>query len=456
MSRKWAYCTVRPFFRGLHYTGALDIMINMKMGRYYPPAKGDIMFIWTAVKNKLRKFIPVGRTYLDNKLNALNNRFKDLNNRFKELDKDVKRADKRQGKLLEDLRQEMRQNSRDQIKAIEELKKYIDQELQRRDDWGKRASEIARNAGDRPVWVLKCPAPEGPVKVRWGDYAYALSLKRYLDRQGIYTIVDTREDWDCEENADVVVALRGCHFYRPDRRNSKCLYIMWNISHPEMVTPEEYELYDVVCICSRRYAEEIAPKVKVPVFPLLQCTDTELFYPAEKQPETYENDYIFIGNSRGVARRCVVWAAADKLPLKIWGGGWTTILADNMDLIQDSEIENEKIPDIYRSSKATLNDHWKDMLDCHFVNNRIFDALACGLPVISDCCDELQEIFPDAVLYYNTKEDFDKCIETLENNYDEIRARAAAQWPMIREKFSFETRARELVEIVEKYGKKNQ
>ena len=166
------------------------------------------MFIWTAVKNKLRKFIPVGRTYLDNKLNALNNRFKDLNNRFKELDKDVKRADKRQGKLLEDLRQEMRQSSREQLKAIEELKQYIDQELRRRDDWGKRASEIARNAGDRHIWVLKCPAPEGPAKVRWGDYAYALSLKRYLDRLGIYTIVDTREDWDCEENADVVIALR--------------------------------------------------------------------------------------------------------------------------------------------------------------------------------------------------------------------------------------------------------
>ena len=218
------------------------------------------MFIWTAVKNKLRKFIPVGRTYLDNKLNALNNRFKDLNNRFKELDKDVKRADKRQGKLLEDLRQEMRQNSRDQIKAIEELKKYIDQELQRRDDWGKRASEIARNAGTVPYGSSSVRRRKGPVKVRWGDYAYALSLKRYLDRQGIYTIVDTREDWDCEENADVVVALRGCHFYRPDRRNSKCLYIMWNISHPEMVTPEEYELYDVVCICSRGMRRKLLPR----------------------------------------------------------------------------------------------------------------------------------------------------------------------------------------------------
>ena len=48
----------------------------------------------------------------------------------------------------------------------------------------------------------------------------------------------------------MVIALRGCHFYRPDRpATANVCYIMWNISHPEMVTPEEYELYDVVCIC---------------------------------------------------------------------------------------------------------------------------------------------------------------------------------------------------------------
>ena len=42
-----------------------------------------------------------------------------------------------------------------------------------------------------------------------------------------------------------------------------------------------------------------------------------------------------------------------------------------------------------------------DMLEYQFINNRIFDALACGLPVISDRCRELEEIFPDAVLYYD-------------------------------------------------------
>ena len=139
-------------------------------------------------------------------------------------------------------------------------------------------------------------------------------------------------------------------------------------------------------------------KVKVPCAPpFCSVRIRNFFILLEKEPETYENDYIFIGNSRGVAPPlCGMGPAEDKLPLKTLGeADGQRSWQGNMDLIQDSEIENEKIPDIYRLfSKATLNDHWKDMLDCHFVNNRIFDALACGLPVISDCCDELQEIFP--------------------------------------------------------------
>lgn len=392
------------------------------------------MGIWASIKNKLRRIVPVPRTYLDKKLG------------------DMEKENKRQSKVIGDLQKA----SLAQTKAIEELKAFIEQEFRRRDDWPVRNAQLHTEAAGRPLWVIKCPAPEGPVKVRWGDYAYAVTLKRYLDRLGVYTVVDTREDWGCEEDADVVLVLRGCHFYRPDRRNARCLYIMWNISHPEMITPEEYELYDVVCVSSNCYAKCLQEKVKVPVLPLLQCTDTELFYPAEESGDDQsavqaKGDYIFIGNSRGVARRCVIWSAQNQLPLKIWGSGWKAMLGQNKGMVQDTSIENSQIPDLYRSAKATLNDHWKDMLDYQFVNNRIFDALACGLPVISDYCEELKEIFPDAVLYYNNKEEFDDCIMQLETHYDEIKEKVAKQWPLIREQYSFEARARELLKIEEKY-----
>ena len=77
----------------------------------------------------------------------------------------------------------------------------------------------------------------------------------------------------------------------------------------------------------------------------------------------------------------------------------------------------------------------------------------CGLPVISDGCDEMKEIFPDAVLYYDTKEEFDACIKKVENDYEAVKAKALEQYGMIKKEYSFERRVEELLEIAEKYKK---
>lgn len=406
------------------------------------------------IKKALRRFVPTSRTYADKK-------FKDLTGTMKKQFQEQNKVLETQRGILEKQRKELenqrklldelRRNDKEQLKAIANLKQFIDQELKRRDGWGGRAAEVSRLAKGKPVWVIKCPAPEDDSKIRWGDYPFALTLKRELEKRGVYVAVDTRKDWGCESGADVVLVLRGCLNYRPDRRNTKCLYIMWNISHPDMVMKEEYELYDVVCVGSRHYADKLKEELSVPVLPLLQCTDTELFYPSEKEPADYKWDYIFIGNSRGVARSCVMWAIEDHLPLRMWGSGWNTILKDHMDLFEAPFIENSQIPDLYRSAKVTLNDHWDDMREKQFVNNRIFDALACGLPVISDVCDELREIFPDAVLYYSNQEEFRDCVRQIETDYGEIKRRVLQQQRLIKEQFSFAARAEELLQIAEKY-----
>ena len=123
-----------------------------------------------------------------------------------------------------------------------------------------------------------------------------------------------------------------------------------------------------------------------------------------------------------------------------------------MDLFEAPFIENSQIPDLYRAAKVTLNDHWDDMREKQFVNNRIFDALACGLPVITDTCEELRELFPDAVLHYETREEFDECVRRMEQDYEAIRAKVREQWPLIQEKYSFGARSEQLMEIAGKYG----
>lgn len=397
------------------------------------------------IKKTLRKIVPTSRTYADKK-------FGDINRALMGQLKEQQKVIQEQKRMLQDSKKmlnELRRNIAVQNKLLGELKLDMYQEFERRDNWAVRAAENKRMAAGRSVWVIKCPAPGDASKVRWGDYPFAVTLKRELEALGVYAVVDTREDWSCEEGADVVLVLRGCHFYRPDRRNTGCLYIMWNISHPAEVTPEEYQLYDVVCVGSRHYAKKIQEKVTVPVFPLLQCTDTKLFYPPKE--ERYDREYIFIGNSRGIARKSVMWSIQDDLPLCIWGSGWNTILKYHMDLIEAPFIENSQIPELYRTSKVALNDHWDDMREMQFVNNRIFDSLACGLPVISDTCEELRDIFPEAVLHYSNKEEFRECVRQIEENYGEVKQRVLEQWDLIKEQYSFEARARELVEIAEKY-----
>lgn len=453
------------------------------------------------LKKFLRKIIPVSRSYLDRKIDSSAKKLSQLEenniqsaqkqteknltgklNHIAEQNRDLmasvskqddilqthcdmlqKQMDNKfeqQHKMLEQQKKMLEQQKKmldadwDYLRVIrwEEFKKlqeHLDQELARRDDWGPRAEQFRMEAGERPWWIIKCPSPEDDSKVKWGDYHFARSLSRYLERLGIYVTLDTREDWACEAQADVVVVLRGCRFYRPDRRSKKTIYVMWNISHPAEITTAEYELYDAVCVSSSWYAKELKKQIKVPVYELLQCTDTELFYPEKYNPEHIVNDFIFIGNSRGVARNCVLWAIEDNLPFKMWGGGWDRILKDHMDIIVAPSIENESIPDLYRSSKVTLNDHWPDMLEKQFINNRIFDALACGLPVISDKCDDLVRIFPDSVLYYSNKEEFDYCVKQLETDYDNIRKRVETQWPLIKNQFSFEARAKQLIAIAE-------
>lgn len=402
----------------------------------------------TGIKKLLRRFVPASRTYLDKKMKDVQT---DMLKQMRQQQEEILKAQKRLFADQKRMLQFLQKKDEEQMKAIQGVKVYVDQELRRRDAWEVCAEETRRLAKGRPVWVIKCPAPEDESKVKWGDYPFALALKRCLEQLNCYVLLDAREDWGCEEGADVVVALRGQYFYRPDRRNKKCLYIMWNISHPDLVTKEEYELFDVVCVGSRHYAEQLAEKLSVPVFPLLQCTDTSVFYPPREKRSAYRWDYIFIGNSRGVARSCVMWAVEEKLPIRMWGSGWDKILPDHMNLFEAPFIENGEIPDLYRSAKVTLNDHWGDMLEKQFVNNRIFDALACGLPVISDTSQELRDIFPEAVLHYSNKEEFRECVRQIEENYDEVKQRVLEQWDLIKEQYSFEARARELVEIAEKY-----
>lgn len=310
-------------------------------------------------------------------------------------------------------------------------------------------------ADGKEIWVIKAGFPNEPVKKLWSEYAFSNSLKKYLERLGVCVFIESYDEWHGDDTADVVVVLRGHKEYFPVRKNKNCIYIMWNLSHPSTITDEEYNSYDMVCIGSEIYAKKIEKRLRVPVRVLPMCADTEIFYPDSEEKEEKKYDWVFVGNSRYVKRKSVVWSIAHGIPLKIWGANWEKVLPESAEHVVAENIPNDELPKLYRNAKVTVDDHYEDMALYGFINTRIIEALSCGLPVISDYSEALDRMFGDAVLSYRNENEFVEQTKKIFEDYDTVKKKTKELCPVIRKEYSFEARAGQIKsfsEEIREYG----
>ena len=296
-------------------------------------------------------------------------------------------------------------------------------------------------------WLIKNPAPAGARMKMWGDYHFGRHLSKQLEELGQEVQSDYHGKWKGERRADVTLVLRGKH---PCREGLSGLKVLWIISHPETVSREECAGYDLVFAASARHAGQLALQLGVPVAPLLQCADTGHFKATKKPADRPRADFVFVGNTRSAKRDCVLWAVEEGVDLKVWGRGWEGWIDERF--VVAEHIDNQEVPGLYSGAKAVFNDHWPDMRRFGYVNNRIFEALACGVPVISDHQDELEELFGGAVLSYKNRGQFRECIERLLLAYPKVMERVGEVVPLIREQHSFSSRAQSLIEAVRRHG----
>lgn len=239
---------------------------------------------------------------------------------------------------------------------------------------------------------LKIPAPYNK-RMEWGDYHYAESLKAAFEAQGHSVTIDFLGDWEKRPASedDIVIALRGLTRYQPKPQHFN---IMWNISHPDQVSYEEYEEYDLVCVASLSYAAFLRTVIRKPVACLLQCTDTSRFHTGEKDP-SLKADMLFVGNSRNEYRDIVRWANEAGADLSVYGTRWDGFIDAKQ--VKGTNIPNTELAQYYRSADIVLNDHWNSMREFGLVSNRIFDVLASGGSLISDRCYAVEYLFAEAV-----------------------------------------------------------
>ena len=107
---------------------------------------------------------------------------------------------------------------------------------------------------------------------------------------------------------------------------------------------------------------------------------------------------------------------------------------------------------MYSSVGVLLNDHWATMRDWGFVSNRIFDALACGTPVISDDLPEIAALFDDAVPTFADSAQLRTLVDEALSDPEAARARARHGAEIVAAHHTFEHRAAEFLDALARHG----
>jgi spore maturation protein CgeB len=107
---------------------------------------------------------------------------------------------------------------------------------------------------------------------------------------------------------------------------------------------------------------------------------------------------------------------------------------------------------VYSSAGVLLNDHWDPMRAWGFVSNRLFDALACGTPIVSDHLPEVEALFGDAIRTYEHPDDLARAVAEILEDPAKARRRASSGREIVLEAHTFDHRATELLTLLVGHG----
>lgn len=288
----------------------------------------------------------------------------------------------------------------------------------------------------RPLrWAVVVASPSGEAGDQWGDTWFGRDLVEALNRQGQQARLVYRggASTEARDKDDVVIVLRGLRRVTPRRAGNT--WLLWVISHPELVDDAEIAEYDRAFAASPTWKSGL-------VAPLLQATNPQRFSPAAATPDTGER-YLFVGSTRGEYRAIVRDAIAAGVPLGVYGVGWSEFI--DAEFIRGEFLPNADVPAAYASAGVVLNDHWPQMAEGGFLSNRLFDAVAAGARVISDEAAGLHEVFGDAVVTYSSADELREILHApLETAFPDREQRLANAERIARD-HGFDARASELI-----------
>ena len=138
------------------------------------------------------------------------------------------------------------------------------------------------------------------------------------------------------------------------------------------------------------------------------------------------------------------------LPLTIYGDLWAGLVPD--DLVAGRSIPNDELSAAYASAGVVLNDHWPDMAEQGFVSNRLFDALSCATPVITDRFGEVEDLLGPVLGTYGSPDELRAATDVLLGDPVRARRRAEEGRKLVLAAHTFDHRADHILGLLDEHG----
>lgn len=321
----------------------------------------------------------------------------------------------------------------------------IDELIQNQQLFANMVEEFATDRIDEKTIDICGCMPNNPTMKFWGDLHFANAMKKEFEKKGYSANVLTRDEWYNRSNAKYTIFLRGNREYYPTIEDGR-IAIMWNISHPDEVSLNEYNSFDYVFFASNKLKDKLGDELQCESGVLMQCTDEEIMCAKENTDKKYE--LLFVGNSRHVYRQILKDLLPTKYKLTVIGRHWEEYPVQQY-VVQDY-ISNDEVGQAYHDAQILLNDHWDDMKEQGIISNRIYDALSAGAFVVSDYMPEIDEVFEGTVVTYKGREDLLQKIDYYMEHEEERLEKVKLGQKIVRREHTFCNRVEKMISVMEK------
>ena len=268
----------------------------------------------------------------------------------------------------------------------------------------------------RPLYAVGTPAVHADLRItlfspqnrpaahNWGEAAFSVSLASALTKRGVETEIKWRDRWgEVPDKRSTSLALRA-PFPAPEHDTRGRL--IWMLSHFDAVSEEELSTYNFI-FTSSPILQGIFPAVSKERFIFApQCSDSNQMRPAQARLDKAAKA-IFVGNGKlspqqvqmfaagdlSVLRPALRLALASKSNIAVWGRYGGVKFPGHM----GDTVSFRKLGALYRNASVILNDHTDDQIKFGALNNRVFDGLASGRPVLTNLPIDAAKYLPEVV-----------------------------------------------------------